>query len=305
MQTRTGNTESPDSTWSDWSVGYRVSTGDRITSPPARFIQLRAKLRSAAPGGGASGSGASNARLRTIAIAYLPRNQAPDIGAITVLPAGVALQDVPLALDPSIMSSGLDPQVFGVVASVPPRRFYQKGARTLTWQASDPNGDTLTYKVLYRSIADSAWHVLSESQPQAYYTVDGNRLPDGSYAFRVIGSDSADNPAEASLTDEESIEPVEIDNTPPAIKTSEPKPSANSVEVTFEAVDSTSRVIKGEFSVDGGPWQLVFPMDGLADSSRETFRVVVKMDRPGEHVIAFRCGDSSLNVATAKATFVK
>src|SRR5205085_6614355 len=153
LQTRSGNTERPDATWSEWSAPYRVSTGDPINSPHARFIQWRAVLRSAATTA-AGNTAASNlsARLQSVVVAYLPRNQAPDITSATVLPQGIALAEQPLAIDPSISSSGLDPQLFGLTASVPPRRFFQKGARTLTWQATDPNDDTLNYKVMYRTI---------------------------------------------------------------------------------------------------------------------------------------------------------
>ncbi len=309
LQTRSGNTETPDATWSEWSTPYRVSTGDQITSPRARFIQWRAVLRSsAAPASAANHTAPTNAasanaaRLQTVVVAYLPRNQAPDIASVTVLPQGIALAEQPIAVDPSIASSGLDPQLFGLVASVPPRRFFQKGARTLTWQASDPNDDTLSYKVMYRTISDNDWHLLADNLNVAYYTIDGNRLPDGTYLFKVIASDGAGNPAEAALTKEETTDAIEIDNTPPTIKVTGPAVSGQSAEVTFDTSDATSRIVRGEYSVDGGAWQLVYPTDGVADSAHETYRVRVTFDKPGEHLIAFRCADSSANVGTSKVT---
>lgn len=39
LQTRTGNTERPDATWSDYSPVYTDQTGAQIASPPARFCQ--------------------------------------------------------------------------------------------------------------------------------------------------------------------------------------------------------------------------------------------------------------------------
>ncbi len=47
---------------------------------------------------------------------------------------------------------------------------------------------------------------------------------------------------------------------------------------------------------------MIFPADGIADSSRESYKVSVTFDKPGEHVIAFRCADSSSNVGTSKVT---
>src|SRR5438105_2216012 len=45
LQTRSGNSERPDRTWSDWSAAYKDSSGSQIVSPKARFIQWRAVLR--------------------------------------------------------------------------------------------------------------------------------------------------------------------------------------------------------------------------------------------------------------------
>ena len=326
LQTRSGNTETPDATWSDWSAPYRNMTGDQITSPRARFIQWRAVLRntaqSSAPGGmktggfkvsvgagkdrtnqdSASASAASSAQLESVVIAYLPRNQAPDITSVTVLPPGVAFQEMPLVIDPSIASSGLDPQLFGVIASVPPRRFFQKGARTVNWQTSDPNDDTLVYNLLYRTLGDNEWHTLADNLSQSYYTIDGNRLPDGTYFFKVTASDAPGNPSGSALTDEKITGAVEIDNTPPSIKLIGPSVTAQTAEVTFDVTDLTSRIVRGEYSIDGGAWQLIFPVDGIADSARESFKVRATFDKTGEHVIAFRCADSSSNVGTSKVT---
>ncbi len=298
MQTRSGNTESPDATWSDWSASYKNPDGDQITSPRARFIQWRATLKG---GRGAAGSN-STARLESVVLAYLPRNQAPAISSLSVMPPGVAFQEMPMAVDPSITSSGLDPQVFGVITSVPPRRFYQKGARTISWQATDANDDTLAYTIYYRSIGDNQWHMLASDLSQAYYTIDGNRLPDGKYNFKVIVTDAPSNPAGVALTSDEVTDAVEVNNTSPIIRSSTPAVTGQTVEITFDAADSTSRIVRGEYSVDGGAWQLIYPADSVADTQRESFKVRVTFDKPGEHVIAFRCSDSSSNVGTSKAT---
>ena len=45
VQTRSGNGERPDATWSDWSTAYRNPEGNQISSPRARFIQWRATVR--------------------------------------------------------------------------------------------------------------------------------------------------------------------------------------------------------------------------------------------------------------------
>lgn len=304
IQTRTGNTETPDATWSDWSAPYRNQSGDQVTSPRARFIQWRATLRASSTARGKTTSDKA-AHLQSVVIAYLPRNQAPEINSLTVFPAGVAMQEMPLAVDPSVASSGLDPQIFGIISSVPPRRYYQKGARTIVWQATDANDDTLVYRVFYRTVEEQQWHLLADNVTQFYYTIDASRLPDGAYLFKVEASDSPSNPLEMAMTGEEMTDAVELDNTPPAIRIVGPSVTGQTAEVTFEVADATGRVIRGEYSLDGGPWTLVFPTDGIADSARESFRVRVNLNTPGAHVIAFRCADSSLNVGTSKAQAVR
>src|SRR5437667_2029025 len=42
--TRSGNTETPDDTWSVWSAAYASVEGSPITSPKARYLQWRAVL---------------------------------------------------------------------------------------------------------------------------------------------------------------------------------------------------------------------------------------------------------------------
>src|SRR5690349_19123742 len=65
MQTRTGNGERPDATWSDWSAAYHDPQGNQIASPRARFIQWRATVRS-------TNAGATPAWLEDVNVAYLP-----------------------------------------------------------------------------------------------------------------------------------------------------------------------------------------------------------------------------------------
>jgi len=155
---------------------------------------------------------------------------------------------------------------------------------------------------LYRTLGDNEWHALAENLAQTYYTIDGNRLPDGTYLFKIVATDEPGNTRELALTDEKITDAIEIDNTPPAIKITGPTIGGQTAEVIFDATDTTSRIVRGEYSVDGGTWQLIFPVDGIADSARESFNVKAKFDKPGEHLISFRCADSSSNVGTAKVT---
>lgn len=293
VETRSGNTETPDTTWSAWTPVTLGAGAGTIPSPPARYLQWRLTL-----------SGADT-RVSSVAVSYLPRNSAPEVTLLAVLPSGVGLQELPQQpVDPGILSSGFDPSVFGVSSNIPPRKVFQRGARSLLWQAKDPDDDKLAYSLYYRGLTDSAWHPLAFAITNAYYTIDSDALPDGVYLFRLVADDSPSNPAPGNRTGERTTEPVELDNTPPAIEASKPTVAGAAVDVTFVAADVTSRVIRGEYSVDGGQWTPIYPEDGIADSARETYRVKLTGVAPGEHVIAFRATDSNANVGSGKVNVV-
>jgi hypothetical protein len=297
LQTRSGNSERPDQTWSDWSPPYRDQSGGQITSPRARFIQWRAVLRASA-----GDARASEPRMENVSIAYLPRNVAPEVLSITKLPASVGLQETPQApSDPNVESSGLDPSLFGVVGQAVPRRIYQHGARSLQWQAEDRNGDTLEFSIYFRSQNESSFRLLAENLRDPFYTVDGAALPDGRYVFKVVASDAKDNTSGQALMGERISEPVDVDNTPPSVRSDgEPKIVGDRVRVVFEATDLTGMIKHADFSVDGGAWRVVYPDDGIADSSRERFTLDLPIIGTSEHTISLRSFDGNGNVGSIR-----
>ena len=297
VQTRTGNGERPDATWSDWSPAYRDPEGNQISSPRARFIQWRATVRG-------SNSTAAPSWIEDVSVAYLPRNVAPEVLSITVLPIGVGLQQIAqVAVDPNVESSGLDPSVFGPVAQVPPRRFYQRGARSFQWQAEDRNSDTLEYAIYYRALNEQTFRLLKDKLRDNFYTIDGATLADGRYIIKVVASDAPDNPAGQKLTGERVSEPVDIDNTPPVVKVvGQPQITRDSEKVVFSVDDATGKVKKADASLDGGSWIPVFPDDGIADGGHEVYTVDFGALGPGEHTISLRTFDTSGNIGTLSVT---
>jgi len=297
VQTRTGNGERPDATWSDWSTVYRDPEGNQIASPRARFIQWRATVRG-------SGSTSAQSWVEDVSVAYLPRNVAPEVLSITALPIGVGLQQiVQVTVDPNVESSGLDPSVFGPVAQVPPRRFYQRGARSFQWQAEDRNSDTLEYAIYYRALNEQTFRLLKDKLRDNFYTIDGATLADGRYVIKVVASDAPDNPPGQKLTAERLSEPVDIDNTPPVVKLmGQPQVNRDSVRVVFAVDDATGKVRKADASLDGAAWTPVFPDDGIADSGHEVYSVDFGSLAPGEHTISLRTFDSSGNIGTLSVT---
>lgn len=296
LQTRTGNGERPDATWSEWSSPYRDAAGSAISSPRARFIQWRATLRAT----GAAG----NAWMEDASLAYLPRNVAPEVLSISSLPIGVGLQQTAqLQVDPNVESSGLDPSLFGAVAQVPPRRLFQRGARSFQWQAEDRNGDSLEYAIYYRPLNETTFRLLRDKLRDNFFTIDGATLADGRYVIKIVVTDAPDNPLGQALSGERLSEPVDIDNTPPVLRAvSTPTSGSSGNRVTFDVDDATGKIRKGDFSLDGGPWTPLFPDDGIADSGHERYSVELPTLAAGEHTVSLRVFDGSGNVGTLSVT---
>lgn len=120
IQTRSGNTPEPDETWSGWSLDYFEPQGSRISSPAARFIQLRVVLRRQVNGGEEA-----SPTLRAVSLSYLPKNQPPKL----------TLQE---------------PKPYTVWSE----------KKTIRWTAVDPDGDTLAYETFVSSDGGKSWEAV-------------------------------------------------------------------------------------------------------------------------------------------------
>jgi hypothetical protein len=291
LQTRTGNTEKPDETWSAWSAAQRDPKGGQITSPKARYLQWKAVLR-----------GAST--LNDVSVSYLGKNVAPEVLSITVLPANVGLAaNMVQPADPTLEASGLDPADLGMpqMNNVMPRRFYQRGARSFQWTAEDRNGDKMAYDVYYREVNETNFHLLKDDTRDTFYTLDGLALPDGRYVFKIAASDSPSNPADQALSGDRVSEPVDIDNTPPTVQAvGAPLISGERVKIVFQANESSGIIERAEYSIDGSTWRSVYSDDGISDSAAEKYTLDIPLKAPGEYVVALRVFDQNGNAGSAR-----
>lgn len=285
VQTRSGNTEKPDETWSGWSTGLSDQKGAPIASPKARFIQWRTVLK------------AGNANLSEVNLAFIARNIAPEVLSIQALPTNVGLAaNPPVQIDPNIELNGMEPATFSIpVVAVPPRKVYQRGATSLQWTAEDRNGDKLLYEVLYKEIGDTDFKLLRGEMTDNFLAVDGQSLADGRYIFKVVARDSSSNPASVALSGEKVTEPIDIDNTPPTVTAG----TASSGKVVFTAIDKASYLIRAEYSINGGDWKPVYADDGISDSPSETYTVDVPA-ASGEYIVTLRVFDINRNSGNAR-----
>ncbi len=294
IQTRSGNTERPEETWSTWSSVNSSTGSGQIGSPKAKFMQWRAVLKSA---GG-------NPTLNEVSVSYLPRNIAPEILSIQVLPTNLGLlPNPPIQIDPNIELSGLDPQMFGIPnAQVPPRRAFQRAARAFQWAAEDRNGDKLVYDVYYKEVSETVYKLLRDNITENFFTIDGQSLADGRYIVRIVAKDSPENPFGQFLTGEKVSEPFDIDNSQPSVTAvGAPQINGDNARVTFAASDKSSYLNRAEYSVNGGEWHAVFAEDGISDSPDERYLIEFAVKTSGEYVVTLRVFDANGNAGNARA----
>ena len=305
IATRSGNTEKTDSTWSDWSTAYTSSSGQQITSPKARYLQWRATFK--------RGAAAATDFLERVQIAYLQQNLRPQVVSINVLPSGVTLQKQPY-LQTGAMSLSTVSGEAGALNSprergkdrqpLPPRQALVPGAQSFTWKATDDNEDTLEYSLYFKSDGELDWKVLEKNLSDTFYTLDAAALPDGVYTLKVLASDKPSNPFGKFLVGELISKPFVINNSSPVLEVTGQKIQGKRVELQFRARVLAGRVESGEFSVDGGEWFLLSPVDGICDSPQEDFQLTTPDLAAGEHLVGLRASDANGNTGTSK-TIVK
>jgi len=293
IQTRTGNTEKADETWSSWSAALTDGKGAQISSPRSRYVQWRAVFK----------TGATPPSLSEVNVSFAARNIAPEILSIQILPTNVGLvPNPPQQIDPNIELSGLNTATFGIPnVNAPPRRVYQRGATSLQWIADDRNDDRLVFDVLYRQVGDASFKTLRSGLTDNFFVIDGQALADGRYIFQIVASDAPSNPASTALTGTRISEPVDIDNAAPiVVAVSAPQISGDRARVIFDATDAASYIVRAEYSVNGGEWKTIFPDDGISDSPAERYMIDVPMTAPGEYAVTLRVFDVNRNSGNAR-----
>ncbi|HEX6083430.1 MAG TPA: hypothetical protein VF266_02830 [Thermoanaerobaculia bacterium] len=286
---RSGNTRTPDATWSAWTSPQTALEGN-IAAPAAQYIQWKLTMPKAS----------ANAAVDGVSIAFINRNVAPEIDAIAVQDPAVIFITNAYPASPQVVEA-TNPDEYGIFTSLDaPRdrtpaeqgkRMFRRGFRTVSWRASDDNGDQLRYTLSFRLKGSDRWLRLRENMEETQLNFDTSQLPDGRYELRLVATDANDNP-DGALTDTKEGVEFQVDNGAPRISVAR---NGSAVEVKIS--DELSPIGRVEYSADAEKWIRLTPTDGIADSREETFR----LDRgtvDGKFVIV-RAVDSFYNVSTA------
>jgi hypothetical protein len=241
-----------------------VGEGTSSAVPNGRFAQYRATLETSDPG--------VSPELKSVSLAYRTLNLPPEIASITV-------PDI-AAGDGTVRRSRLD----------------------IKWEAGDPNDDELIYTLSIQKDGWPDWLPLGGPAPltEKTFAWDTTTVPAGVYRLRVSASDRPSNRRGEALERSRTSEPFVVDHLPPTVAI-EADAAKGTAAVRLE--DGLTRLVRAEYSLDGGPWSAVFPDDGLFDATRERITLTLPELKPGTHVVVVRATDAAGNIGAADVVF--
>jgi hypothetical protein len=273
VQTRSGNTAVPNAGWSRWkAVTPKGNLGGfgrgLVRSPAGRYVQYRIGW----PGG--SKAVVHHVRLHFTAINRAPRWQHLKVGSA---------------------STGKTPvQKAGWIkkaTSVAPKEL------KISWKVTDPDGDPLAYRVVFRAVGDVRWRKIGD-KPLTTTSLKWrtDNLPDGWYEIRVTATDERANSVTRARSRHRISVPVLVDHN---------KPSFVGLRIrgniaTGLVRDSFSRITGIAYSVDGKNWFGVDAVDGNFDQEAERFNFRLPKLGRGVHTLLVRAHDAAGNTQVVK-----
>jgi hypothetical protein len=277
LSTRTGNTDKPDSTWSDWS-GPLAAPG-QITSPPGRFFQVRSRF-----------ARDPKAVLSLIEVPFVTDNARPVVTSIDAAMKGAAAAST----TKEVPSSGDEPPKHSSIIKV-------------SWKVDNQDNDQLRYRVLYRLEGGITWRAAmapDEVFTKSEFEWETAGLPEGTYRVRVDVSDELANPPQNTLRHSLESQTITVDNTPPVFQ----RFTVAGKKLQVTAVDGLGPIERLDVSLDpqAKVWAPFFPQDGVFDEPQEDFDLDLTplLEGSGPKIVAVRVFDHAGN-ATVKSVEIR
>ena len=303
LSTRSGNTDKPEKTWSDWSAATPLTPEISISNPPARYLQYRVSFERDPK------SPSATAQLRRVQFYYQNQNAAPVISRIRVYTDGFSVSKMPQPAMEAPMS--LDQLLGGSSRAAnpapglrPPLKVTKgPGLCTVVWDANDPNQDQLDCSVAIRAEHEKEWTTLVDKTQDSFFSFDTTGYPEGLYYVKVTASDEPSNPPEIARTTEEISEAFLVDNTPPALTVKKQQVEKDRAHIVVEATDNTSVISSASYSLDGKDEVALRPDDLIFDSLKETFVLELTGLSKGTHSLLLRVQNEAKTISVLKLNF--
>ncbi len=290
-ESRTGNSPTPDVTWSDWEG----LSEHAISSPPGRYLQYRASFEQ------------TDSVLRGVRLFYSYRNGAPIVSHINLVPVGLTIVTMPPKTNNVTISQLTSGKNGNSLKESPPvrqiRPLTEPGFFSAGWSSFDPNGDTLSYAVAIKALDADDWVTLGENLEMNVYSFNSRGMADGYYELRVTASDAPSNPGDDARTGMKLSQPFLVDNTNPTVRLGTQKQNEESYVLVYTATDALSIIADAKYVLDGGEPVQMIPEGGLFDSQEEIFRIVLSDLKPGPHSLVVDVADESGNRGVTQTVF--
>jgi hypothetical protein len=304
FETRTGNRRTPDGTWSEWRSAREQSDGSFIVeSASGRFFQWRVNLK------GALGQ---TPYVHEVTTSYREVNLSPEIAGLEVSRKGAELfggadgrpRSVRTRLDSGIEVDYSLPMDSGGSESLSPSEAqWALGLRTVSWLATDPNGDEIQFDLRIRPEDSDRWMPLADDLLDLAYTWDTSTLPDGEYRIELTAKDDLGNADGDARVDRRESAVFEIDNTSPESDGLSARIEGGKVTLKARGWDERSAIVSADVTFDGQTWKPVRSSTGLLDAKSLTLEATIAAPEKGRgDPVILRLLDEAGNQVVARTT---
>jgi len=258
---RSGNTASPDNSWTDWSAPIDGKSGMNMEINGYRFVQIKIALHASELN--------SSPSVEDFRFYYVQKNIKPIVMNINV--------DTQYK-DKKMKKS--DDQVIKNSSEI-----------KVSWIAHDSNEDNLEYSLYMKKKRGKRWIKLVEKTKKESFKFNKELYEDGVYKIKVVVDDLLSNSPGNYKKEHLISETFTLDSTPPVLSLFK----TDGDVVTFNVSDNIS-VISGVFySSDGKRWDPLFPVDKISDSLSEQYRIKKSTIKNPGGVVFFKVVDENMN----------
>lgn len=296
ITTRSGNTEEPDKTWSEWEKEKAFDKKQlMIGSPVARFFQYKLLM---------SGKDSKALPLiKKIDSYYIPPNQAPEIEKIEVRALGKSQAPPKMPVkDKDDEKSDEEGGKNDNSASIDAMAHSNQKKLKISWKVRDPEGDKLRFNLYFKGEGETIWKEIEEKLDKSFFLLTTEPFPDGRYQIKVVASDLPSNPQNTAIETEALSDPFVIDNSPPELikELTFERINKQTVALQTAAQDKHSIISAAQYSINADEWFRVNPKDEIFDSQTESFSFVIRDMKEAEALVTFMVTDAEGNTLIEK-----